>query len=238
MDSNYYVYQHIRNDNGNVFYVGKGRNDRALLHHRNDRHDEIVEKYGMSIEYVYTDLTEEEAYQKEREVIEDLIYNHGYGIDITGLEGDNPDKCLTNQTFGSRGSVGISNPMYGVSPSERMDDEKYAEWLNKTTTRLKAQVGELNPNWHNDTLHNKVKDDPELRIQYYARPGKQNGRCRKVDLYDKQMNFIKSFDYIGECAEYVKKIKNAKGSIDTIRSNITIYSKKNKPYLGFFYKLY
>ncbi len=238
MNNNYYVYQHLRKDNGNVFYVGKGRNDRATYFHRNKRHDEVANEYGMDIKYVYTNLCEEEAYQKEREVIEDLIYNQGYGIDIEGLEGDNPEKFLTNQTFGSRGSIGISNPMYGVSPSERMDEEKYAEWLDKTVERLTAQIGEFNPNWHNDTLHNKVKDDPELRKQYYSRPGKQNGRCKRVDLYDRQMNFIKSFDYLGECAEYVKDIKNAKGSINCIRSNITIYSKKQKPYLGFYYKIY
>lgn len=228
----------MRKDNLTAFYVGKGKNDRAYFFTRNELHDEIASKYGMIVRILHSGLTEEEAYAKEREVIENYIYNEGYGIDIDGLRGNDPNRFLTNQTFGSRGSVGISNPMYGVSPKERMDETKYSEWLEKTTSRLSAQVGDKNPNWGNDTLHNKVKDDPELRLQYYSRPGAQNGRSRKVDLYSKDNVFIKSFDYIGACAEYVKNAVNAKGTIDAIRSNITFRTKQNKPYLGFRYVLY
>ena len=195
-----------------------------------------MNKYGMEVKILKSNLTEEEAYEEEYNTIIEYIKS-GYGIDIGGLEGNNPDKFLTNKTFGSRGSIGISNPMYNVSPKEKMDEEKYKQWFDKLSTRMKSQIGDKNPNWKNDTLHNKIKDNPELRKYYYSRPGKQNGRCRKIDLYDLDDNYIRSFDYIGECAEYVKEHSNAKGTIDSIRSNITIFSKKNKPFLGYKYKL-
>lgn len=192
--------------------------------------------YGMEVRIVKDNLTEEEAYTEEYNTIMNYI-NNGYGIDIDGLRGDDKNKFLTNQTFGSRGSIGISNPMYGVTPSERMDEQQYKIWLNKTQERLKSQTGSNNPNWNNTTLHDKVKDNLELRIQYYSRPGSQNGRSKRIELYDINNNYIDTFDYIGACAEYVKNVTCAKGTIDSIRSNIKFFTNKGKPYLGFRYKI-
>lgn len=190
----------------------------------------------MEVRIVKENLTEEEAYAEEYNTIMNYI-NNGYGIDIDGLRGDDKNKFLTNQTFGSRGSIGISNPMYGVTPSERMDEQQYKIWLNKTQERLKSQTGSNNPNWNNTTLHDKVKDNLELRIQYYSRPGSQNGRSKRIELYDINNNYIDTFDYIGACAEYVKNATCAKGTINSIRSNIKFFTDKGKPYLGFRYKI-
>lgn len=228
----YYVYEHIRNDNQTVFYVGKGHGNRAWVKHRNKKHDEIANSIGMTVRIVMENLTEEQAYQEEYNLIAEYL-EQGYGIDIRGLEGNDTEKFLTNQTFGSRGSIGISNPMYNVSPAERMDAETYERWLSKTHDRLTNQYGSNNPNWHNDTLHNKVKDNPELRIQYYSRPGAQNGRCRKVELYDEDGNYIDTFDYIGECAAYIKAAIHSDSAIDSMRSNLSQRAKKGLTYLGY-----
>ena len=282
----YYVYEHIRNDNNTVFYVGKGHKDRAYKSERNTHHDRIVKEHGFTVNIVKDGLSEEEAYNLERELICDYVFNKGYGIDIEGLRKPNSKYQLANHTLGGDGSYGMvhsqewceqhskdmmgnknpmyginvwelydeekkrevkdkisqcssgnNNPMYGISPKERMNSDQYEIWREKLVSRTKNQVGEKNPNWHNDTLHNKVKDNPELRIQYYSRPGSQNGRCRKIELYDLDKNYIKTFDYIGECAEYVKEKSNAKGKISSIRSNIVKYAKDDKPFLGYRYKI-
>lgn len=282
----YYVYEHIRNDNNTVFYVGKGHKDRAYKSKRNEHHNRIAEKYGFTVNIVKDRLSEEEAYNLEREIIYDYVFNKGYGIDIEGLRKPNSPYQLVNHTLGGDGSygmvhtqewceqhskdmigeknpmyginvwesyneekkqeikekisqhsLGINNSMYGISPSERMDSAQYKIWREKLVNRMKNQTGDKNPNWHNNTLHNKVKDNPELRIQYYSRPGSQNGRCRKIELYDLEENYINTFDYIGECAEYVKEKSNARGKINSIRSNIVKYAKNNKPFLGYKYKI-
>lgn len=190
----------------------------------------------MRVEILYDNLEDEEAYKLEYETIIDYINNKGYGIDIEGLRGNDDTHFLTNQTFGSRGSVGISNPMYGVSPKQRMSEEKYKEWLKNAQARLSQQVGEKNPNYHNDTLHNKVKDNPELRIQYYSRPGGQNGRARTIEVYDIDGNYLTTFNYIGECCEWLKEKLHIDSKINSMRSNITIRTKKNKPYLNHYFK--
>lgn len=284
--SDYYVYEHIRKDNNIVFYVGKGRRERAYKSKRNEHHDRIADKYGFIVNIVKDGLTEEEAYKLENELIYDYVFNKGYGIDIEGLRKPDSIYQLTNHTLGGDGSYGLvhteewrkqhsedmmgeKNPMYGVnvwesydekkkqeiknkisqntsgnknamfgiSPNERMDEKQYQIWHKKLVDRMKSQTGENNPNWHNHTLHNKVKDNPKLRIQYYSRPGSQNGRCRKVELYDLDDNYIKTFDYIQECAEYVKNKSNAKGKITSISNNISKYSKDGKPFLGYKYKI-
>ena len=284
--TDYYVYEHIRNDNKTVFYIGKGHGKRAYQPKRNSHHDRIVKQCGFTVNIVKDGLSEKEAYEFERKLINDYVFNQGYGIDIEGLRKPNSIYQLTNQTLGGDGSCGmvhseewceqhskdmmgnknpmygvnvwesydddkrqqikeiisqhssgINNPMYGISPNERMNLDQYTIWKDKLVTRMKSQTGENNPNWHNDTLHNKVKDNPELRMQYYSRPGSQNGRCRKIELFDLDENYIKTFDYIGECAEYVKENSKAKGKIDSIRSNIIRYANNNKPFLGYRYKI-
>jgi len=238
LENKYYVYEHVRKDNDMPFYVGKGSGDRAYFFTRNELHDKIANQYGWYARIIISGLTEEEAYKKEYEVIDDYINNQGFGIDIDGLRGNNPEKFLTNQTFGSRGSIGISNPMYGVTPQERMTDEKYRDWFLKTSKRLKDQVGDKNPNWHNDTLHNKLKDDPELRIQYFARRGEQNGRARAVDLFSEDGKLVKHFNFIGECAQYIIDIGKSKGSLQTVRSRIRAAFNKHEPCYGFICEIY
>ena len=79
--NDYYVYEHIRNDNNSCFYVGKGHGNRAYSKNRNEHHDRIVKKYGMTVNIVKDNLSEEEAYKFEHELICDYVFNKGYGID-------------------------------------------------------------------------------------------------------------------------------------------------------------
>ena len=284
--NDFYVYAHVRQDNDDVFYIGKGHGNRIARKNRNSHHDAVAKKHGMYSIILMDGLSESDALKFEQEIIRYYVFDLGYGIDIDGYR-NNSDHQLTNFTFGGEGTTGLvhteewrkqhsldmrgsnnpmygvnvwdslsdekkqelrnqlserysgqNNPMYGVSPKDRMSEETFKQWLNQTRTRCKNAVGEKNPNYGNHALHDKVKDDPELRIKYFARNGKQNGRCRQIDLLSLDGQIIKHFDYIGECAEYVKEQRNAKGSIDSIRGCIRSFSKKNKPYLGFRYKIY
>ena len=276
----FYVYEHIRLDNNTCFYVGKGHGKRANYTSRNEHHDRIVEKYGMKVNIVKENLTEEEAYKLERELIEHYVFCLGYGIDIIGFNNKSEEPGhLTNHTFGGDGSYGMihsdewkaqhsldmsgknnpmygvnvwnlyteekskevrekisissqgkNNPMYGVSPKERMSDEQYQIWLQKTKERLSNQCGNKNPNFGNDTLHNKVKDNPELRIQYYSRPGSQNGRAKSIFVYDLENNLLNEFGCIKECAEWMRQNYNIKAKVDSMRPYILNAANSGKPY--------
>jgi len=278
--NDYYVYEHIRLDNNTCFYVGKGRGKRANFISRNEHHNRIVEKCGMKVKIIKDNLSEEEAYQFERELIQYYVFTLGYGIDIIGYNNKKVELGhLTNHTFGGDGSFGMvhseewckqhsvdmlgknnpmyginvwisyfdekvkeikeklslsssgkNNSMYGISPKERMTNETYKNWLEKTHNRLSNQYGENNPNYGNKTLHNKVKDNPELRIQYYSRPGSQNGRAKEVYVYDLDGNYIKDFGCIKDCAEWMQNEYKIKCKIDSMRPYIIKSVETGKPY--------
>lgn len=131
---------------------------------------------------------------------------------------------------------GSGNPMYNISPKERMDKDTYLQWLQKVSNRCKSATGANNSNYGNDTLHNKIKDNPELRIQYYSRPGSQNGRAKPISIY-KDGIYINTFEYIGLCAEWIRQSMNLKTKTSSICSSISESLKSNKPYRGYTFSL-
>lgn len=278
--NDYYVYEHRRADNGQCFYVGKGRGQRYKKKSRNDYHDVIATKYGMEAVIVKSGLSEQEALDYEQELIRYYVEDLDYGIAIDGYyKSGRP--MLTNRTLGGDGcngavhteewkqqhsismsgknnpmygvnlwetytdeqkekikqnlskqNSGIKNPMYGISPKDRMDAETYKVWFEKISEYRKQMVGEKNPNYGNDTLHHKIKDNPELRIQYYSRPGTQNGRATKVHVY-KNGEYVQTFDYITLCAEWIKETLCLSTKVLTIQGAISESVRYNKPYRGY-----
>jgi hypothetical protein len=121
----FYVYEHIRNDTNAIFYVGKGKNNRAYAKRdRNEYWHNIVNKVGFTVRFVAKDLDEELAYFVEEERIDQL---KRLGIKLTNLTlggegasgGENhhmwgkphPDKG-SKRPYGKY-KRGVDNPMYG-----------------------------------------------------------------------------------------------------------------------------
>lgn len=104
----------------------------------------------------------------------------------------------------------------------------------KTSIRLKNQTGANNPNYGNKTLHNKIKDNPELRKEYYSRPGSQNGNSKGIKLYDCNHNLLNEFETIGDGCKWLKDRYNFTAKINSMRSNLSIAIKNNVPYKGFY----
>ena len=102
----FYIYQHIRNDNGQIFYVGKGQGDRAKSKERNPFWKNVFKKAGgFTIDYFKTDIKDEsEAYEIEKSRIAEL---RNQGVELTNIsEG--------GEGFGS----GESHPGYGKDRSD------------------------------------------------------------------------------------------------------------------------
>ena len=71
MNNNYYVYLHTRNDTGEVFYVGKGKNRRAWWKNQRNKHwHSIVNKVGYEVHIFKDMLTEQDAFSIEKERIQ------------------------------------------------------------------------------------------------------------------------------------------------------------------------
>lgn len=67
----FYVYAHYRLSDGQLFYIGKGKNKRAWTKNkRNNYWNNVVNKHGFYVSLLAQDLTEEDAYVLEKQVIE------------------------------------------------------------------------------------------------------------------------------------------------------------------------
>ena len=67
----FYVYEHLKPNTGEVFYIGRGCRNRAFeSRSRNSHWKNIVNKYGIDVNIIYKNLSSSEANQKEQELIE------------------------------------------------------------------------------------------------------------------------------------------------------------------------
>lgn len=95
-----YVYQHIRLDTNEVFYVGISKesnyNRAYSFKGRNKYWNNIVKKYGYKVEIVFDNISKEKAIEKEKELIK------FYG------RKDLKEGILVNMTDGGEGSENLS----------------------------------------------------------------------------------------------------------------------------------
>ena len=108
-DRSFYVYAHYRLDTMEPFYIGKGKGNRKDEISRNPMHDNISKKHGHAVVILFDNLTEEESFYYEREVIEYLVFNEGYEIHCKNCgEFTGKFSYLTNFSFGGEGLAGYN----------------------------------------------------------------------------------------------------------------------------------
>lgn len=91
----FYTYTHNRASNGTIFYVGKGRGDRANCHHNRNKHwHNIVGKHGFTVQFIAYWDNESDALQNEKDVIKELR---------------DAGCCLCNKTDGGEGVSGLKH---------------------------------------------------------------------------------------------------------------------------------
>lgn len=106
MKKEYYVYEWVRLDTYEIFYVGKGKGNRAfVLKKNNSNFMRIYEKYDTVVCILEENLSNEEAIMLEKEYIYDYVLNQGYGINICGYR-ESDVGHLVNCTWGGEGTVG------------------------------------------------------------------------------------------------------------------------------------
>jgi hypothetical protein len=200
---------------------------------------------------VKDNLSEEEAYKLERDIILHYVFDLNYGIDIYGYRKYEENKFLTNHTFGGDGSFGMvhsdkwkeqhskdmtgyKNPMYGVNLWNTYSTEKANEIKEKISV---SSSGQNNPMFNvspkermNKEKYNEWYEKTSSRLK--SQTGAKNPNSKKVYMY-KNDEFIMEFLYIGECCQWLKDTFEIKSKMATIRDVLMKHIKKDTEYKGF-----
>lgn len=149
--NNYYVYEWIRLDTNEPFYIGKGKENRAyvLTRGNNDHFNRIVNKIPTAVNILHDNLTEQEALELEvwyileyRDIIGyDLcnICDGGEGATLCGDKNGMYGKNHTQESISKMSKTrkekgyakGENNPMFGKSLYDFLTEEEIEEWKRK-----------------------------------------------------------------------------------------------------------
>ena len=174
MEKCYYVYQYIRLDNGSIFYIGKGKNNRYLrLDSRNDHFMNIINSIDCVVEIIYDNLTEREGLELEMQTIYDLVFNEGYSIDIHGFNDKSNDNYLTNCTWGGEGTSGFSMKQ----SQETIEKRRLKNTGKKRTPEQKARMKEAYK-----TRKEPIRSEESIQIQYSKSSYTQGTHVRCIEL--------------------------------------------------------
>lgn len=111
------------------------------------------------------------------------------------------------------------------------------EWISRTDNvrysicNKPDMHGQNNPNYGNRKLSKIYAKNKELAKEKQSRPGLQNGRCRKIKMFDDGV-LIKEFEYIMDCCKYIVEHYSQNSKPESIRSQIDKSIRNNKPYKG------
>ena len=187
--NDYYVYIYWRLDTNEPFYVGMGHGYRWRdLSKRNKHFKNIVNKYLFVVEIVKENLTQFEAFYWEEKIIEILVFEYGFSIDIKNNRSSEKGYHLVNMTWGGEGCIGYkhtektknkmsenhadvsgeNNPMYGVNTWEGITEE---ERERRIEGLRKAHLGKH----HTEESKKKMSENSKGK-----NIGKNMGRSRSI----------------------------------------------------------
>jgi hypothetical protein len=165
----FYVYEHLKPNTGEVFYIGRGTRNRAYqTRSRNNHWTNIVKKHGLEVNIVYKNLTSSEANQKEIELIDfygfDNLCNMTSGGDANIVFKKETIDKMSLAKFGNKNALGhtCNNP----ENIEKMRHFGNSNMLNKKhsqKTKDKISISKIGQ-FHKE--ESKLKVSVSLKIAY------------------------------------------------------------------------
>ena len=131
--NNYYVYIYWRLDINEPFYVGMGHNNRwkdLKKYNRNKHFMRIANKYPIICVIVIDNLTEEQAHGIEIWLINELVFEYGYSIDISNNRSNEKGCHLVNCTWGGEGVSGL---VFSEESKKKMSELRKGKTLSEET---------------------------------------------------------------------------------------------------------
>ena len=198
--NNFYVYIHYRNDTDEPFYVGKGRGKRTFVKGKSTRNSywiNIVNKADYTVKLFEENLTEEQAFELECKIIEELrMYGYRLANLTDGGEGGSrfapPPETrakMRKAAIGNKHSCGYNHTTeFREGVRKRLTGNKYKlgipSHLRKAVICIES--GEIFPSashasiflgYNERTVSNAIKRGTKckgLTFSYTTQPAKEN----------------------------------------------------------------
>ena len=195
--------------------------------------DYIVSSYG----HIYS--TKNAGCAKYHKEIKQRYTKDGY-LQVTVGSSQNRTQCRVHRLV-AMAFVPNPNNLPEVNHKNFIRDDNRAENLEWSTHEDNIQYsvdagkyihyGSDNQNYGKHTLRDKYKNDPELSKEIQSRPGTQNGRAKRIILFDVVENKELIFDYMRAASEYLIANKFTKANnVDSVLNRLSVCAKTGKKY--------
>ena len=151
-----YVYGHYKADTGELFYIGKGTGSRAWCKDsRNPYWKNIVKKHGLEVRILEDNLTDAEALDKEKQLIEEIGLDNlanlteGGGAPPPKQKGSKWDPVHVAKRVASLKAKDLEDPSrierrkltIQKTAKDPQRNKKISEWRKANPVQRKSQKG-------------------------------------------------------------------------------------------------
>ena len=178
MNNDYYVYIYWRLDINEPFYVGKGKGNRwrDLGGDRRKRHfKRIINKHPIVCEIVKNNLTEEQAHGIECWIINELVFEYGYSIDILNNRSREKGYHLVNCTWGGDGVSGYKHTEEEIEKIRKSCKSSWSDEELKRNASVRSKE-----RWKDEEYKEKVSE--KLRGKNNPNYGKPRSKETKIKI--------------------------------------------------------
>lgn len=175
INNNYYVYEWIRLDTNEPFYVGKGKGNRCykLTRQNNHHFNNIVKTIPVAVNILHDNLEEDVAFDLECYYI--WLYRDEVGYNLCNINDGGEGNVLIGELNGMYGKRGEDNPNYGRHHSDiskrKMSESRKGKKLTDSHKKKLSDAfsGENNP------MFNKMHSEESKNKIRKSRKGKMTG---------------------------------------------------------------
>jgi len=202
----FYVYFHLKEDTGEIFYVGKGKNKRAFSRHgRNDYWSNIVNKHGLKVVIITESLTNKEACELEKHYIKEFGRLDSGGI-------------LVNMTDGGDGVIGSVPWNKGIKMPDNWNVGRVLSQETKDKISKSNKGRKQGPAWNKgisptvDTLEKMREKIPWNKGLKHSEETK-----KKISESAKNRKPRKGFKHTEETKRKISETKKNAGRLEEIK---------------------
>ena len=193
MSDIYYVYIYYRLDTNEPFYVGKGKENRWKdFRDRSNHFMNIINKHPVVCEIVKSNLTENEAFYWEEEIIRQLVFEHGFSIEIPKNNSNNHYSHLINRSWGGEGN---SRPCkeetkkkIGNANKGKLAGENHPRYNSNLPKEIKNKISKTQSERFQNGVtpsfkgkhHTKESNEKNRQAHLGKGIGKENGNAKSV----------------------------------------------------------